>query len=127
MKYLLALLSVCLLCGCKTPKLEPDGAYKGDLNLALADASYKFAYETTIAVFQFELENRAELWKVSPSIKHGLDKLRPEVVKVDKRWAIARRAYKANPTPQGLSNLQTILAEIQRLLPAVQSQLQPLN
>lgn len=127
MKYLIALLSLCVLCGCKTPKLESGGAYNGDLNLALADASYKFTYETTLAIFKFEMDNRAELLKISPAIKANLDKLRPQVVAVDKRWAIARRAYKANPTPDGLTKLQSILAEIQRLLPVVQAELQPLT
>lgn len=119
--------------GCKTPRLEPGGAYAptnevgtviyNDVGLAVADAAYKFTYETTLSVFRFERDHRAELWALSPKVKQELDRLRPQVVDVNKRWALARSAYKANPTPAGLSTLQTILSELQRLLPAAQSQL----
>lgn len=119
--------------GCKSPKLEAGGAYAPtnavglvvyqDVGLAVADATYKFTYEATLAVFRFEREHRAELWAISPKIKAELDQLRPKVVDVNRRWALARHAYKANPTPAGLSTLKTILSELQRLLPAAQSQL----
>lgn len=121
------------LTACKAPHLEPGGAYaptnsvgvvtSNDVGLALADASYKFAYESVVGVFEFERANRAEILKLTPSVKEELDKLRPQVVAVDQRWALAHRAYRANPTPAGLSTLGTILAELQRLLPVVQSQL----
>lgn len=134
---LLGLLALGVLTACKTPQLEPGGAYaptnavgqvtSNDLGLALADASYKFAYEGTLSVFRFERENRLDIWKLAPGVKRELDKLRPKMWDIDRRWALARQAYKANPTPAGLSTLQTILAEIQRLLPAVQAQLEPVN
>lgn len=122
--------------GCRTaPKLEPGGVYAptndvgqviyNDIGLALADASYKFAYETVTAVLRFEREHRAEIFKLTPDVKHALDAVRPKVVEVDRRWAVARQAYRANPTPAGLSTLQTILSEVQRLVPAVQAELQP--
>ncbi len=120
--------------GCKTT-LEPGGAYAptnslgqviyNDTGLALADTSYKLAYETTLAVFRFERQNRAALWAISPEIKHTLDKARVQVQGIDRRWAEARQMYKLNPTPAGLSVLQTVLAEIQRILPIVQAQLDP--
>ena len=133
-----ALLAVTLgTAGCKTPRLEPGGAYSPtnsvgqviykDVGLAVADASYKFTYESALAVFRFERENRAEIWKLAPGVKRSLDKLRPNVVEVNRRWAIARQAYKVNPTPAGLTTLQTILAELQRLLPVVQAELVPVT
>lgn len=138
--YIAALAVVIAVCtalgGCKT-KLEPGGAYAPvdpagnvlgtDTGLALADASYKLAYDTMFAVFKYERDNRAELFALSPRVKHGLDALRPQVVAVDRRWAIARSTYRVNPTPAGLGTLQTILAEIQRLLPVVQAELAPLG
>lgn len=122
--------------GCKTPKLEAGGAYattntlgqvSQDLNLALADASYQFSYETVARVFEFERNNRDELWKLTPKIKRELDRLRPKVVEVDRRWALARQAYRINPTAGNLTTVRGILAEIQRLVPVVESQLTPLN
>lgn len=132
------LMSLALLfSGCKTAKLEAGGVYAptnavgqvvaNDVGLALADASYKLAYDTALAVFRFERNHRAEIYRLSPQVKTELDKLRPQVVAIDRRWALARQAYKANPTPSGLTTLQTILAEAQRLLPVVQSQLAPMN
>ena len=138
--YALALAALVIgSAGCKTPRLEPGGAYAptnsvgavlyNDLGLALADSSYKFAYETTLGVLKFEKDNRANLFALSPKIaldvKHALDKVRAQVWEIDKRWAMARKAYRAAPTPAGLSALQTILTEITRLLPVVQSQITP--
>lgn len=117
--------------GCKTSTLEPGGAYSptnavgevvhNDIGLAMSDASYKFAYESALTVFQFEKDNRAALWAVSPEIKHTLDKARPVVVDINVRWAVARRSYRQNPTPASADALTAIVSEMQRLLPAVQS------
>lgn len=134
---LIGVLSVGMLSGCKTPKLEPGGVYAptnavgvviyNDLGLALADASYKFTYETALSVFAFERDNRLAIWALSPDVKHALDAIRPKVVEVDRRWAQARKLYKANPTPAGLNVLQTILAEAQRLLEVARQQVQPVS
>lgn len=123
------------LTGCKTPKLEPGGVYTStnatgqviynDVGLALADASYKFAYETALDVMRFERDNRAAIWAISPEIKKNLDAARPTVVDINKRWAEARKMYKANPTPAGLDAIQTILAEMRRILPIIQKQITP--
>jgi hypothetical protein len=135
-------LLLCLLCailfvlpGCKTPSLEPGGVYAptnstgqvlyNDIGLALADSSYQFVYESILTVMKFERNNRKEIWALTPEVKHGLDKLRPQVVDVSRRWAAARQAYRANPTPAGLTALQTLLAEIDRLLAVAQSQIAP--
>jgi hypothetical protein len=126
---------------CKTPHLEAGGSYAptnaqgqviyNDVGLALADASYKYAYNQIFDVMKFERENRKTIYAISPTgelnFKHALDRLRPMVVEIDKRWAFARRAYRLNPTPAGLNDLQTALAEIQRFVPVVQSQLVPIN
>lgn len=134
-------LTLSALTACKTPKLEAGGVYAptnetgvviyNDLGLALADASYKFAYEAAIGVFEFEKSNRAKIKALSPdiglSVKHELDKARVNVLLIDQRWAVARKAYKANPTPAGLSTVKSILSEIQRLIPVIQSQLEPVN
>lgn len=123
--------------GCKSASLEPGGAYAptnaagaviySDKDLALADASYKFTYETIQSVFKFERDNRAAIWAVSHEVKHALDQARPVAVEIDHRWAAARNAYKKNPTPEGLTTLQTILAELNRLLPVVQQSLEPVR
>lgn len=120
---------------CKTARLQDGGAYAptnevgeviyNDLGLALADASYKFAYETALTVFRYERDNRVAIFTVAPGVKRELDKLRPTVVDIDQRWALARKTYRLSPTPEGLTTLQTILAEIQRLLPVIQGQISP--
>jgi hypothetical protein len=143
MKKLLLLPILGLVLGiglsCKTPSLETGGAYKptnelgqviyNDVGLAMADASYKLAYDTIISVLKFEKDNRAHLFEVSPTIcldvKHAMDKVRVQTWQIEQRWALARRAYRASPTPAGMTTLQTILAEIQRIIPVVQSQLNP--
>lgn len=141
LKYLLAGAFVCagLLTltstGCKTAKLEVGGVYAptnslgqviyNDLGLALTDASYKFAYETAINACGFEKNHRAEIKAIIPSqwltIKNAFDGVRDSIWEVDSRWAVARRAYKLNPTPAGLSTVQTILAEMNRLVPTAQA------
>lgn len=139
-RYLCLTLAItALLCGCKTRSLEPGGVYAptnqlgqviyNDVGLALTDASYKFAYETALSPLKFEQDNREAIFALSPSVglavKKALDKARADIWDIDKRWALARVAYKANPTPAGLSILQTVLAEIERIIPVVQSQLSP--
>jgi hypothetical protein len=130
----LALLSLSLTLGCKT-NLEVGGVYAptnsvgqviyNDQGLFLADATWKFSYEAMLSVFQFERDNRIALWGISPTIKHKLDSWRPAVVDIRKRWAESRHLYKQNPTPAGLSTLQGILSELNRLLPVVQAQIDP--
>ena len=136
----LAALALTLGVSCKTPTLEPGGAYspastnaagqvvltaQPDTALFVADAAYKLAYDTVFAVLKFERDNRAALLKISPTIKSALDQARPEVVAIDRRWALARQAYKLNPTPAGLNTIQLIIADIQRLIPVVQAELAP--
>lgn len=124
------------LSGCKNQTAQPGGAYAptnsagqviyDDTNLALADASYKLAYTSIQTVFAFERDNRTAIYKLTPSVKEALDKVRPTVVDIDLRWATARRAYRLNPTPEGLSTINSILSEIARIVPAVQAQNVPL-
>jgi hypothetical protein len=124
--------------GCAGPKtLEPGGVYAptndaGELitnerGLALTDASYRFAYDTALSVFRFEREHRAEIFDLSPvigqKIKTALDGARATVWEVDQRWARARLAYRLNPTPAGLTTLQTVLSELERIIPVIQSQM----
>lgn len=133
--FALFLIVTIALTGCKTPRLEIGGVYAptnsvgeviyNDIGLALADTAYKFSYETVLAVFQFERDNRQAIWELSSTVKRDLDQLRPKVVEIDRRWAAARRVYRANPTPAGLSTLQTILSEINRIVPAVQAKIAP--
>lgn len=126
--------------GCAGPqKLEPGGVYAptnaagevvtNERALALADASYKFAYETALAAYRFERDNRELIWRLSPTIgarvKAALDDARATTWDIDQRWARARQAYRANPTPAGLSAVQTALAELERIIPVIQSQLAP--
>ena len=39
---------------------------------------------------------------------------------------MARKTYRSNPTPDGLTAVQSILAEIQRIIPVVQQQMNPI-
>lgn len=123
--------------GCKTSTLEPGGAYAptnaagevifDEKGLALADATYKLTYESALSVLAYERNNRVAIWALSPEVKKAFDKVRPVVADIDLRWAKARQAYKKNPTPEGLSLMQEIMGEIDRLLPALQTQIDPVK
>jgi hypothetical protein len=123
---LAAALAVGLGAGCSSTKLEPGGAYapvdisgnaivKPDPAFYIVDAAYAVAYATVDGVFKFEADNRLFLWQVSPDFKHALDKLRPEALKVRDDYARCRLAYKANPVPANLTQLQAALAKVQQV------------
>jgi hypothetical protein len=86
-----------------------------DLAFYAVDASFDLAESSLDAAFKIELNNRAMLFKLSPSIKHTLDQIRPVAWKVIKDYSAARTAYAALPTPTGLSNLQSSLSKISAL------------
>lgn len=132
---LLAILTLAVLTtftACKTPKLAPGGAYTtsvtntvgtnivvtttGDLALYTADASFDLAYKTMDAAFKIERDNRDYFWKLSPQIKHTMDRLRVIAQQAVNDYAAARTAYLANPTPAGLTGVQAVLAQIQQLV-----------
>lgn len=116
-------LSVGLLAtGCVTSKrLEAGGAYAASATQAAqpelfaVDASYDVAYSALDGVFKWEKANRAVLWKLSPTIKHTLDKIRAEAATVNMDYAIARQAYLASPTAPGLSDLLDAVGRMQNL------------
>jgi hypothetical protein len=123
-----------IICGCLLliafplgcAHLEPGGAYapigqQPDKAFYLADGSFDIAYSSVDAVFKFESDNRAYLWAVSPNIKHTLDKIRPLALDAATRYAKARAAYIAQPTPTGLTTLQLILTEIQKITSAAKA------
>lgn len=126
-------LFVFVISGCKTPNLEPGGSYaptnsagtviRKDVALFASDAAHKFAYEAIQTVFKFERDNRAELRAISPNIKAELDKIRVQVVLIERRWASSRAAYRQTPTPEGLEGLNAVIAELQRIVPIVQAQI----
>lgn len=89
------------------PTQAPDFAFYA------TDAAFDLAYSTVNAAFQFEYDNRAMLWQVSPSIKHAIDAIRPQAAAAVSAWAKARQHYLANPTTAGLGTLQTLLSEVQ--------------
>lgn len=113
---------------CKT-QLAPGGAYThsitnadqtvtttSDVVLYNLDTSFKTAYDSINAAFETEYKNRDYFWKVSPEIKHTLDRIRPQAQQVVNDYAAARTAYLANPTPTNLSGVQAFLAKLQQLL-----------
>ena len=123
-------ISMWLLCGllslgglgCVTPnRLEVGGAYAGTAELAaqpelfVLDASFDLAHAALDATFKHEKANRALLWKISPNIKRGLDKIRKEAGIVKGDYALARKIYEDNPTPAGLNEMQTALNKLQVL------------
>lgn len=135
-------LSICFV-GCQG-KLAPGGAYAPtkvvittdasgasvtnvvpteapDYAFFAVDSSFDFAYAALDAVFTFEQNNRLMLWQISPNIKHSLDQLRPEAATIVRGYVTARASYIANPTPAGLSALQTALSQIQAAAKAAQA------
>ncbi len=127
MKKLISVLFLAVaIVGCNKATLQPGGAYSPtnsvgvataapDLQFYQVDSSFSLAYGAIQAVFKFESDNRAFLWGLNPNIKKALDKIRPDVVLAIQNYDVARQAYKASPTPAGLTNLQTWLAKAQQL------------
>jgi hypothetical protein len=89
-----------------------------DLAFYVADSAFDLANATVDVAFTFEQQNRITLWQLNPNIKRTLDKIRPEAWQVRVTWATARKEYKANPVPSGLTILQGTLAQMQRLAAA---------
>ena len=114
-----------LFCACKSVNLAPGGAYAPtntttlvstpDVKLFTADASFRLAYTLLDNAFAFEQTNRLMLWNISPDIKHGLDKVRPEAQKAVLAYANGRAAYLAAPSPAGLTGLQNIITTVQQM------------
>jgi hypothetical protein len=94
-----------------------------DLGLYNADSAFVLAYKTVDMIFTVEFNNRAYFWSISPSIKHAVDAVRVQAVKVRDDYISARAAYLANPTPLGLVGVQTAVAKIQQLVFAAQAAL----
>ena len=128
---LLCVLPIFILCweGC-AHKMELGGAYRPattnaagilldtttpDYGFFVVDLAFSTAYSAVDAVLTFELNNRDMLWAVSPDIKHNLDAIRPVAWDITVRYAKARKQYLQNPLPAGLTTMQQILGEIQRV------------
>jgi hypothetical protein len=129
--FVLLLFTGLIVTGCGTARLEQGGAYAPvdtngvataapDYAFFAVDSGFDLAYSAVNSIFTFERQNRAVLWKISPEIKHTLDKVRPQAWGYAVQYAQARRAYLANPTPAGLTLLQTISAKVQQLGATVQ-------
>jgi hypothetical protein len=125
----IALAVTCALSGC-AHKLELGGAYRPattnaagilvdstspDYGFFVVDLAFSTAYSAIDAALTFERNNREMLWKVSPDIKHNLDAIRPVAWDITVRYAKARKQYLANPLPAGLTTLQNVLGEIQKI------------
>lgn len=121
-----------LLSACNTPKLESGGAYAPtnslgqasavpDLAFLEVDQAYDIAHAIIQGILKFELDNRQFLWNLSPEVKHSLDAIRPDIVAAERQYDVARKSYKANPTPDGLGALNTILAQARRLAISAQA------
>lgn len=137
MIMLLGLLSFGLV-GCGTHPLEAGGAYNPatfttnadatvttnltaapDMTLYTADAAFDFANTAILSAMQFERENRALLFSISPDVKHKLDAFRVQYVELVKQWAVARKAYIANPVPANANTMTAVLAKIKAINAAV--------
>ncbi len=131
-----ALLTI-ILQGCAT-RLETGGAYAPapitnevtgvvtaspapDPGLFAVDTTADFLFTTIQAVFKLERDNRNLFWKISPNIKHTLDGIRPQAKQAVEDFGKARTVYLANPTPAGLSTLDTILGQLKAFSSAVQA------
>ena len=134
----IALTVAAVLSGCKSGKLELGGSYRPsttnaagqvvdaaapDYGFFVVDLAFSTAYSAVDAAFTFEKNNRNLLWRVSPEIKHTLDKIRPAAWNVVQRYARARQIYLRKPTPADLSILQALLANIEKLAASAQAAL----
>jgi hypothetical protein len=139
MKKLIPLLaaSAITLIGCV--KLQPGGAYNpvttnivAGVETVTAHPDPKFfdaelAFDLTASILEtvhtFEHNHRAELWALSPDIKRTLDKVWPVATAAEMAYAKASQAYIDNPTPGGLTGVQSALAEIQHAWTSVKAAL----
>jgi len=127
---LLLLAGAVTLSGCAgNSRLQQGGAYAPvtlvgtnivtaqtpDYGFFVVDASFQLAYRTLDATLQFERDNRIALWNLDPKIKTSLDAIRPKAWSLVQQYAAARAVYISNPIPAGLSSLENILAQVQRL------------
>jgi len=141
---LIALLALPFLQACKGPTLAPGGAYAPatittstnaagvvttntvataapDPAFEAVDQTFDTTYSMLDDVLVYERANRKALEAISPSIKHSLDAIRPGAWLAVQAYTSARRTYIANPTPAGLTTLQTILSQVQALAAAAQT------
>lgn len=123
-------LSIGLWTGCKST-LEPGGAYSPvttnvagvvinspDIGLYTADSAFIAAYSILDLAFKFERDNRLMLWKISPDIKHSIDKIRPGAETAVQAYKAARADYLQHPSPQGLDLMNSIILKIQQVASA---------
>lgn len=89
--------------------------FPADAKLFALDSAYDLVYPLLEGVLTFERDHRAALWALSPEIKHTLDRIRPQAWELNVQWARARQAYLLNPTPGGLTKLETVLAQLKQL------------
>lgn len=142
LRLIIPIITVACAClvGCAS-RLESGGAYaptkevieNGQTNIVataapdkgffVVDASFDLAYSAVDAAFNFEKNNRLLLWRLSPEIKHTLDKIRPQAFNAVQIYGTARDAYLANPTPAGLDALKTALGKMQQISAAAQAAL----
>lgn len=129
---LLAIVAILAIGGCagSNNRLQPGGVYapvttnevgqviattQPDYAFFVIDSTFELAVSSIDTAFRIERDNRALLWKISPEIKHTLDGIRPQASAAKKRYAQARKVYKASPVPANLDVLRTALLKIQRL------------
>lgn len=132
----LLLCGALLLAGCNgAARLQPGGAYAPvtitatttnaapDYELFLADSTFRLAHAALDAAFTTERDNRALLSQVAPGVKPALDKIRDPAWAAVQRYALARAAYLAAPSPDALANLTALTGELQRLSAAATASL----
>jgi hypothetical protein len=112
---------------CKQARLEPGGSYapvdatgaytvQPDLPFYQVDAAFAFAYSALDAAFKFESDNRVMLWKISPEIKHSLDRIRPDAVTARNQYAT--RFLRGFPLSKTCSpEPSSLQARLRRLFP----------
>ena len=115
--------------GCNKATLAPGSLYTAtnatpstlDYAFFQVDSAFSLAYATCDTAFNFEANNSAFCWKLSPDIKHTLDKIRPEALRLAQQYAKYRKLFIANPSSINLSSLQTTLDSLQPLTSQAQA------
>jgi hypothetical protein len=132
--------------GCNKSTLAPGGAYApatfvtnadgtvtttqtvmSDMAFYITEASFLLAASTIDTAFRFEAENEMMLWRISPEIKHTMDKIRPDATQAVMAYKAARNEYKKHPTPTGLDLLQTLLSKVQQVATSAAAAVQNIN
>jgi hypothetical protein len=114
-RFLSHWLLLALLVGCASPKLAPDGVYKGDALLYEVEAGIPAAHDICVAFLQWEKAYLPFL-KKRPEVTKAANHIRANLKKWEQSAHNLRDAYVAAPTAESRDALLKALAVLRQAL-----------